>query len=318
MRTACLTLLLLAGLAPCAGATASAREQADPLSRARDLYAKAAYREALEVLGAPGKSGGEGNDAPGAEEIETEKLRAFCLLAIGDTAAADEAFGRIVTADPLYRLEEGSVSGRVALAFHDARRRRLPALVRQAYERGKQAYDARQVGAAREQFHLAMDLAADPDMEEGAPLVADLRRLAADFMRLLETEAVGLEARTLASVLTRAPEVRTVFGAEDAEVTAPVAVSQNVPAWPAWLRAAGISRRTAVLEIVVDEKGGVESAVVRPPIHPVYDGMLIEACKRWRFEPAMRGTARVKYRKLIEILIPGLDDGQAPAGYISP
>lgn len=314
MRTACLTLLLLAGLAPCAGTTALARGQADPLARAKELYAKAAYREALTALDALGQAGSEGQ---GAEAIETEKLRAFCLLAVGDTAAADEAFGRIVTAEPLYRLEEGSVSGRVALAFRDARRRRLPALVRQAYERGKQAYDARQAGAAREQFQLAIDLAADPDMEEKAPLVDDLQNLAADFMRLLEAEAAALEARTLASVLTRAPEVRTVFGADDAEVVAPVAISQHVPAWPAWLRAAGVSRRTAVLEIIVDEKGRVESAIVRPPLDPVYDGMLIEACRRWRFEPATRGSSRVKYRKLIEIVIPGLEGGQGAAGHFS-
>jgi TonB family protein len=58
-----------------------------------------------------------------------------------------------------------------------------------------------------------------------------------------------------------------------------------------------------MLEVVINERGAVESAVMRAPVHASYDETLLEAAKRWRFRPAtVRGQA-VKYRKSFEIVL---------------
>ena len=56
-----------------------------------------------------------------------------------------------------------------------------------------------------------------------------------------------------------------------------------------------------MLEVVIDETGTVESAVMRSPINPRYDQMVLSAAKTWKYEPARVGGTPVKYRKLISI-----------------
>ncbi|RPJ59348.1 MAG: hypothetical protein EHM24_27985 [Acidobacteria bacterium] len=162
------------------------------------------------------------------------------------------------------------------------------------------------MGKARDEFQLAIDLASDPEVAPDAPLVEDLRTLASDFMRLLAADSAGIGSTPLpVVVLTEPPLLRTIYSSDDHEVVPPVVKVQQFPPWPSWLSSASDGRKTSVLEVVVDENGRVESAMVRPPLHPVYDGMLLEATRSWRYEPALRGSRPVKYRRLIEILAPG-------------
>src|SRR5262245_37968523 len=90
---------------------------ADSLAVARDLYASAAYEDALAVLNRLAPANRNAEETRGVEEY-----RAFCLIALGREAEAQRAIEAVVTNDPSYR-PASDVSPRVRTAFADVRRR---------------------------------------------------------------------------------------------------------------------------------------------------------------------------------------------------
>jgi TonB family protein len=92
-------------------------------------------------------------------------------------------------------------------------------------------------------------------------------------------------------------DANRIYSASDTGVVPPVTLKQALPALPAQL----IAMNQGVLELVIDEQGKVESAVLRASVHPRYDALLLDTAKSWRYEPAMRGGVPVKYRKLVQI-----------------
>ena len=52
-----------------------------------------------------------------------------------------------------------------------------------------------------------------------------------------------------------------------------------------------------MLFIVIDENGGVESAIITEPLDRMYDAMLLAATKTWTYRPATLNGVAVKYRK---------------------
>src|SRR6266550_6238174 len=93
----------------------------DSLASARDLYASAAYEDALAVLNRLHSSD---QHASGANDGRTiEQYRAFCLLALGRSAEAERAIEAVVAAEPTYHPSNTDVSPRVRSAFSDVRRR---------------------------------------------------------------------------------------------------------------------------------------------------------------------------------------------------
>jgi hypothetical protein len=91
-----------------------------------------------------------------------------------------------------------------------------------------------------------------------------------------------------------------IYSLSDTDVTPPVPIEQRIPPWnvPAYLR-----ERTSLgrLEVLIDETGAVRQAALQRPIWPAFDAALIEAAKRWRYQPARRQGQPVRYRRLIEI-----------------
>src|SRR5262245_45596573 len=85
----------------------------DSLKTAKDLYASAAYEDALTVLGRIRTSD---------PAVEVEQFRALCLIALGRTAEADKAIQSVVTANPLYVPDATDVPPRVQEAFARTRR----------------------------------------------------------------------------------------------------------------------------------------------------------------------------------------------------
>jgi TonB family protein len=79
----------------------------------------------------------------------------------------------------------------------------------------------------------------------------------------------------------------------------PVVLRQEIPRIAAPLLP--LARSQGLLEIVIDERGRVESAVMRAPVHPVYDAQVLAAAVEWRYEPARLGGVPVKFRKRIQI-----------------
>jgi TonB family protein len=58
-----------------------------------------------------------------------------------------------------------------------------------------------------------------------------------------------------------------------------------------------------VLEIVINERGLVESASMRTSISSAYDKLALAATTAWRYKPATIDGEPVKFRKLIQIAV---------------
>jgi TonB family protein len=64
-----------------------------------------------------------------------------------------------------------------------------------------------------------------------------------------------------------------------------------------------VARRDGVLELVINEAGEVESAVMRSPVNPRYDAVVVATAKGWKYSPATLNGTPVKFRKVIKISI---------------
>jgi TonB family protein len=79
-----------------------------------------------------------------------------------------------------------------------------------------------------------------------------------------------------------------------------------MPPLPQGLAAAAVATgRVRVVEVVIDENGRVESAVIRQSLHTVYDAAVLSQTRQWRYRPATREGVPVKYRKMIQFVIEG-------------
>jgi protein TonB len=82
----------------------------------------------------------------------------------------------------------------------------------------------------------------------------------------------------------------------------PAVVRQSLPPSPTAARA----RSQGTLSIVVDESGAVETASMLGALNPVYDRVILEAARQWRYKPATLDGVPVKYRRIVQInLVPG-------------
>src|SRR5437764_11715077 len=95
---------------------AAAPADQDSIAAARDLYASAAYEDALAILNRLPDSG-----RPVEEARAIQQYRAFCLLALGRNGEAERAIETVVAAEPMYR-PAADVSPRVRTAFSDVRK----------------------------------------------------------------------------------------------------------------------------------------------------------------------------------------------------
>jgi TonB family protein len=289
-------LLLATSLAPAAFGQTPGK---DPLGAARDLYASARYDEALAVLNdlRPAESGNSTSD-----RRSIEQYRSLCLLALGRGAEAESAIAAVVTADPGYQPSESDASPRVRAAFSDVRKRLLPEIVTTRYSIAKSAFDRKDYQSAEQVFRQVIALLDDPDM--GGRL-ADLRTLAAGFLDLSVAAAAPPPEPPKKEPAPPPPpavpqvDPNRIYTADDADVTAPVALRQDVPRIPPAL--AQQARPRGVLDITIDEHGRVIGITVRVSVHPMYDTLLTTAARDWRYQPATLAGKPVKFRKLIQV-----------------
>lgn len=271
----------------------------DPLGAARDLYASARYDEALAVLNDLRPSDSAGSVS---ERRSIEQYRSLCLLALGRGLEAESAIAAVVTADPVYQPSETDASPRVRAAFSDVRKRLLPDIVTTRYATAKANFDRKDYPAAEQMFREVIGLLSDPDM--GGRL-SDLRVLSSGFLDLSVAasapppEPVRKEPIPPAPPPVPQPDPNRIYTIDDHDVTAPVAVRQDVPRIPPALTLQ--ARDRGVLEIVIDERGRVITMNIRVSLHPMYDTLLMTAARDWRYQPATWGGKPVKYRKLIQI-----------------
>ena len=292
-RIGALTVLL-------AMSAAGAVAQDTDLAAARDLYASAAYDDALAVLNRLRAS-----DHPASQSRAIEQYRAFCLLALGRSADAEQAIEAVVAAEPSFQPGDGDASPRIRLAFTSVRRRMLPSIIQQRYAAAKAAFDRKEFAAAADGFTQVLTALADQDVASEArqaPL-SDLRTLAGGFQELAAKAAAPpppppalVAAPVSPPPLPAAPRIYT--GGETG-VVPPTTVSQALPPFPGQI----VIPRTGKLDVVIDESGAVESAIMSGSVTPNYDVMVLAATKTWRYKPATLNGVPVKFRKTVQISV---------------
>jgi hypothetical protein len=297
----------------------------DPLASARSLYASAAYDEALKTLQELSSEGG--GRIAGASFREVEEYRFLCLLALGRNSEAKESISAVVTADPLYKLDENTTSPRVLNAFRAVRREVLPDILQNIYNAGKSMYDNKDYKGAEPQFRKVIGLAGDPDLGGKGN---DMATLAKGFLDL----AVSANATAAAAPAPAAPAATNAGGTAPAggnatpgapagnaaaaaaypnrtivatqpkagEIVPPRLMKRTIPNVPSDLSRFG-QLRPGEMEILIDETGKVTEAKFTKPIHPVYDSLVIAATRSWRYDPARADGVPVKFRINLKVTI---------------
>jgi TonB family protein len=290
----------------------------EPLVAARELYAAAAYEDALAMLNRAAPEG------PAFAGTDGDVLRAFCLLALRRDDEAKAVIQDVITERPLYLPSEDEASPRIRTAFKEVRQKLLPDVIRRLYQSARDSFERKEHLAAAAKFGDLLKLLEDPDVAEDGTL-ADLRLLADGFRAV--SEAAASSIATSASVgIPRAPGLVGTDGSQqeapgptteigtnatprpqpaDATPAAlplapPVVINQQLPPW----RADPINARleyTGAIELVIDEQGLVESASLRDSVHPLYDDELLRAAKTWTYQPARRGDEPVKFHKTLVV-----------------
>jgi hypothetical protein len=305
-----------------AATTVAAQERdGNNINAARELYASARYDEALAVLNSLRPS----ENAQAADRKAIEQYRSLCLLALGRGSEAESAIAAVVTTDPFFVPSESDASPRVRSAFTDVRRRLLPEIAATMYATGKALYDRKDYAAAEKKFRELLTLLDDPLM---TLRTGDMKTLAKGFLDLAIAAAApppepkpepppvapppatppGSATGKPAAPSTTRPQApvkpveQKIYGGEDPGIVAPVAIRQTFPNVPSAI--AGMTKDRGFLEVIIDEQGRVISVTLRGPIHPMYDTLLINAAREWKYRPATQDGTPVRFRKLIQVTLP--------------
>jgi hypothetical protein len=284
----------------------------DPLTAAREQYASAAYEEALATLTRLRAAG----TAPDQVE-QVDQYRAFCLFALGRTREAVGVSEGLITKNPTLQLDSSEVSPRIISMFAEVRKRLLPGLVRERYRTARTALDAKDFEGAETQLgdvrHMLEEAEKAGAMDE---TLSDMRVLVDGFLDLTRTLRANAASNNVAqrpvpqppspadadAAARSQPAAPRIFDSSAASVTAPVALRQIVPSYPSALLTIAKAQETkGVLEVVIDENGNVERSIMRDSVNPIYDGLVVQASKSWKYRPAMFGEKPVKYLKTIVI-----------------
>jgi hypothetical protein len=330
--------ILLVGLM--VAAVASASEAQDSLDAAKDLYASAAYEEALSTLSRLSDGGGS---AP-AIVRQIDEYRAFCLYALGRTTEAESVAESLIRREPLAALDAADASPRIEEMFVSVRKRILPGLIRDQYRTTRALLDQKQYGAAEPRLAETRDMLSEAERlgvwDAG---LADLSELVDGFLALsratMETATLAPPQSTSAIPPPQSPptippaqstsaiqspqptsaipppqstsaipseatgELRT-YRIEDEDVTPPVTIYQVTPSVPAELLAfLRTPRRPIILDLTIDETGNVQKAEVRDPTNTIYDHLLVRAAAGWKYQPAMRNGVPVRYEKSVVLAV---------------
>jgi protein TonB len=296
--------------------SASAAFAQDVLARAKTFYAAASYEEALAALTAlRGKTAA-------TELTEASLYEVFCLVALGRSDEAKQAIATIVKADPEYRLTDAEASPRVRTMFDAVRKPLLVGIVREAYTRGRDAFDRKDLPEAVKEFDRVIALVGElePSGEQG---VRDMRTLASGFRDLarsvpappavpsapavtaVEPAAKPAEPMPAPPVAAAPPPARIdspeTFGSDDAGVRPPVAISQGLPPWRPETSVEKKQEFRGTIDLVIDEQGRVLSAAVVRSIHERFDAQLLDAARRWTYKPATKDGKPVRYRHTVVV-----------------
>ncbi len=168
------TLVAAVGIATAFAAPAVGQET---LQHVKDLYASAAYEDALGVLARL--------QSPD-QRLEIERYRVYCLIALDRPAEAEKAILGILSEDPWYSPEDAAP--RVVDLFKRVKRQAAPQLARTLYNDGKAALARKDQDRAVRKFEQLLQLTEDADIRNDT-LISELRLLASGFLDLARASA---------------------------------------------------------------------------------------------------------------------------------
>jgi TonB family protein len=270
------------------------------IETARALYAAADYEKALALL-----DGLQGHPGDAAARDEVDLYRALCLLAVGRQGDADRAIETIVQRDPLYK-PPSDLAPRMRTAFAETKKRLLPSIVQQQYQAAKMSYDAKDFAGAADGFTRMLNALNEPDLAHAAsqPPLADMRTLAMGFRDLSKLATLPPPPPPPVTVTVAPPppaaSASKIYNGSEGGVIPPVAIRQEFPKFPGRVPADGVA---GAIEVIINQDGAVESAMMRKPVFSSYDQMVVSAAQSWRYQPARLNGVPIKFRKQIQITI---------------
>ena len=283
-------------------APVGAEAQLETLARAKDYYAAASYDEALQVLDQLR------HRTPTTGMTEVAAYQMFCLVALGRNQEATTAIEALVKLDPLYHPSEADASPRVRTFFENTRKPLLPAIVRQMYGQAKSRMDRKEFAEASEDFDRVLALL-DEMGTSGDQGVADLRTLASGFRDLSKASTPPPPPPAPAAMPVEEPKPvapapdTTIYTGANTDVVPPVALKRTMPPWQPVKPIDKIRNFRGAVELVIDERGKVQTVIVAASVHQDYDAALARAARDWTFQPAMKAGAAVRYRMKMEITL---------------
>ena len=284
--------LLSVAVAP--GVKAQDTPRAVSLQAVKDLYASAAYEEALTAVGRMG------DETP---NLEAEQYRVFCLVALGRLDEADQAVESVLMARPEYKPDSAEASPRIQALFSKVRKRIGPGLVKQMYQEGRAAMDRKERDAAIAQFEAMLRIANDPDVRHEEH-IAELKELGAGFLEL--TRAIPAKPVPPPATETAAAPVRPSV------IVPPVVIRQQLPGWvPDPINRA--SEFYGSVRVLISAEGKVTEAEMTKSVHPAYDQLVLRAARNWLYQPALKDGAPISSEKTVQIAVTPAPAGQARA-----
>ena len=322
----------IALIAPAMIAAAAQESARDPLSAAKELYASAAYEDALTAL----TDIADKSPSPDAAR-QVDEYRAFCLYALGRTREAESVAETMIRREPLVRLDSADVSPRIESMFSDVRKRLLPSLIRERFRVARSAVDQKNYGKAEAPLTEARLMIVEAEkLEIKDDGLGDLSVLVDGFLQLIRSTTEQQAAPKQAPVVAAAPQPsapvaappqlpapeppakttpsspqspvsantgQRVYSLDDEDVTPPVAIDQRMPAIPMEMSMmVKALHTTGVLDVVIDEKGDVVDATIRRSVTVGFDSAVLRSARRWKYRPATRNGMAVRYLKTIALV----------------
>jgi TonB family protein len=261
------------------------------LQQVKDLYANAAYEDALGVLSRLPSSG---------QRLEIERYRLLCLIALDRTGEAEKAIAGILKEDPLYTLDEASP--RVVELFNNVKRDTTPDLAKALYADGKAAMEKKNKDAAIRKFEQLLQLTDDAAVRDET-LVSELRLLAGGFLDLARKAtpdpAPPAPERTVSAPTPAAATPPSLGG----EITPAFALRQELPKWIPYDATTRSTEYRGAVKVTISTEGKVEAVDIIAPTDRQYDRLLLNAARSWLYEPARRNGTPIQSEKIVSIYL---------------
>lgn len=286
--------VLTFGMAALVSAGAAAQ---DPVKTVRDLYAAAAYEDAIAA----------------AEQVQepshvVEQYRVFSLTALGRHDEAQKVMEELVRADPEYTLDPAETPPRVQEAFSKVQQRLLPDVTKQIYLDARAALDRKDRAEAVSRFEKLIKIIDKAGSAGSSTSLGEMRVLAQGFLDLSRALPDASGSKQLETQPDAAPDRAGSPAPAEAAVapppvveTRPIAIEQTLPPW---VPTDALSRRstfTGAVFVRIGTDGRVEYAAIDRPVHPSYDGALLRAAREWRYQPATRNGLPVVSELTVEV-----------------